>query len=705
MRKRMCEIWNFYLPFVRHYGEDLLCCFHTIQYADLGDTNPYIYLKATQILEACQRRSDALCGCIFSEGKVIVSQVSPDILRFLTCFKPGQLHLPISQVEIDGSLPYGVRVFDVNIDSKSYKEIGDTAKSSPYSFVKLAEAMSSENILSSCVVNEEDILDAVKDEAKDRCLKVQMAPNEDYDNHNPLQAANFYFNYASDACLSVNSASLASDAESSLGDCSSPFSDYVDISYPQYNRTISDDLDVDTVWDKKYGGDLEDLRESVKQFNMCFDSTTANKHTLEKYPDSLYSDDSSSLEKELSFPLESAEAKRQILVPSNLPNNANADAVGLYYESGDNTALLERRPHLPLHRFKNSLEVGNSSLSHSIETVCNHNSKTQEHLIAAEKDFLSNEEIESCMKDNSNGIPVTDQRRIENCVDLASNDVPDDKTMIIPQRDILPPNEFTSTECSAIDLDHEDPHDDDSNSVIRTQGNASHSERKSTDHNSALHSSLVEANSHDVTYRSANQEDMEDYAMERHETFHKGNLGKHNEGHDQELETLKLYVQSHSNTIIVIFLDPKSRHDVQMLRSIYEIVVPQLGDLEGTIQNSRISHSEPNKSGDFVYFMYDNIEKKYQGGRAFISQEDYTFAGAIKSIHSQFKHSSSMIDATFRDYNKAVYGKRTLHQETYYQPRGTYKSHQGAPTPYDMSCAIDRRISSRLRRGTDGIVL
>jgi len=59
----------------------------------------------------------------------------------------------------------------------------------------------------------------------------------------------------------------------------------------------------------------------------------------------------------------------------------------------------------------------------------------------------------------------------------------------------------------------------------------------------------------------------------------------------------------------------------------------------------------------------------------------------------------------FRDYNKAVYGKRTLHQETYYQPRGTYKSHQGAPTPYDMSCAIDRRISSRLRRGTDGIVL
>lgn len=59
----------------------------------------------------------------------------------------------------------------------------------------------------------------------------------------------------------------------------------------------------------------------------------------------------------------------------------------------------------------------------------------------------------------------------------------------------------------------------------------------------------------------------------------------------------------------------------------------------------------------------------------------------------------------FRDYNKAVYGKRTLHQETYYQPRGTYKAIQGAPTPYDISCIIDRRINGKLKKGTGGIVL
>ena len=426
-------------------------------------------------------------------------------------------------------MPYGVRVFDVYVDGKSYQEVRDAANLSPYSFVKLAEAMSSDNALSRYVVKEEDIVDAAKDEPKDRCLEVQMAPNEDYDNHDPLQKADIYFNYASDSCPNTSSASLTSNAESSLGDCSSPYSDYVDISHRQYTRTTSYDLDIDTVWDKKYGGDLEDLRESVKQFNMCFDDTTASTPALEKHPDSLCSGDPSSLEKDLPFSLENAEVEGRNLVPSN----ANSDIVGSYYESDDDTALLEHKLHLPLHQFENSLEVGNSSLSHSVENACNHNSITKEHLaehdsslVSSEKDLLSNKEIESCRKDNSD---ATEQGHVESRVDLTNNDVPGDKAMIIPQKDVLPPTEFSTVECSVIDLDYEDPHGVDSNSVIITQGTADQGQRKSMDHNSALHSFLVEKNFADVPSIRTNQEDIEDYAMEKHETVHEGNSRKHNE--------------------------------------------------------------------------------------------------------------------------------------------------------------------------------
>eukprot|EP00794_Sanderia_malayensis_P013970 gene13970-15427_t len=183
---------------------------------------------------------------------------------------------------------------------------------------------------------------------------------------------------------------------------------------------------------------------------------------------------------------------------------------------------------------------------------------------------------------------------------------------------------------------------------------------------------------------------------------------------EDDLVCLHLYVQAHSNTVLVLFLEPQDEYDKKSLKSItvnaitlsrpvypsrlfYETILPQLGELEVHAQNI-LDAQEETKMEDFVYLRNNRSQRKCKSNCQFISQKDWNFGQTVQMLHSQFNNSADFIDATFRNYTTAVYGRRTGDQETYYQQRGSYKPLQGSPTPYDMSCVMDRRVEDVVRK-------
>ncbi|XP_065055003.1 uncharacterized protein LOC135683623 [Rhopilema esculentum] len=807
VKRRMIEIWHCYVPFVRHYRQDTLAFLDTVQYLDFGKYGLFTYLKAMQILEACQRRTQALCGCIISKEKVVASQVQPDILRFLAFLRPSQDHLPISHLNIDGDLPQGVRIYPVYVRRKVYEEIFETSNRTPYSLMKNKRNRrnSSENDMEArSLERRSDRVDEFLSNISKSMSLGRSLVGRSPDDKTLAMSTTFGFNEDKDSGvlsrdLNISESSSISDQTELRSRKSTNSSANIDFS--TYSNLESDSLDwhsekarsnsfdgseIDAILEKKFGGNLEDLKESVRKFNLCYKENDDGTDNRQSRPSQTWSSQAEWTSNDDVTPvgddttinafkrtceyIEKCSEKTKNYQADDVKVDLNSQKMDcIFSKKVDNASdsIIHEDTTIRTDQNGTPTELGTLSVDDTEvnENESNRLTDVNTGLNSRDKDKMSDDssrflvlaDFEHQDRDTSENF-VNEQNDLDGDIkkvlskssDCKSNDIDSDSASLastdnsnlqsscsgIVNESSLSRNLSSDIASSFEDNNRPKPvlHHIDTKinelackeyDRIKPTGNTVYSSQtREQRKNSAFADAVVQKLkseklreneihlSGDDGYSSMDK-DLDRQRNEATEKEVSQSRDESNSGWTKEtlledkddLMTLHLYVQSNSNTVLIVFLEPQSDYDQKMLRSIYEIVVAQLGDLELGVQHL-LENTEANKySDEFVYLTYNSEQKTQAGNCMFISQRDYIFGNAMATLHAQFSNSKTMAEATFRDYKTAVYGKRTNHQETYYQPRGNYKPIQGAPTPYDGSCVLDRRLNSKLRKDNVGIIL
>ncbi|XP_066922546.1 BLOC-3 complex member HPS4-like isoform X1 [Clytia hemisphaerica] len=131
-RKELAKICQCYLPHAKNYNSSWNSIFSPIPSVELNKVSYVILMKVNEILESCQRRQNVLCGALFSEERLVSTQISHEILFNLTLIKPGQKNLPAERFNPGFECPYGVNFYKVFVTKKQYESLVHSANTSPY---------------------------------------------------------------------------------------------------------------------------------------------------------------------------------------------------------------------------------------------------------------------------------------------------------------------------------------------------------------------------------------------------------------------------------------------------------------------------------------------------------------------------------------------------------------------------------------------
>ncbi|XP_033627157.1 Hermansky-Pudlak syndrome 4 protein-like [Asterias rubens] len=118
----MSAIWDFYVPYVRRYGNTVPGIFEPIQSIRLLKGGNFLFLRCSHLLQWMKSQSSLLAGCILYRRSVLCTQLTPELTSHLLLIKPNQHHHP-SQSVTDTVLPFGVRIMSVYVTKQQYRQI------------------------------------------------------------------------------------------------------------------------------------------------------------------------------------------------------------------------------------------------------------------------------------------------------------------------------------------------------------------------------------------------------------------------------------------------------------------------------------------------------------------------------------------------------------------------------------------------------
>ncbi|KTF75065.1 hypothetical protein cypCar_00046741 [Cyprinus carpio] len=135
-----------------------------------------------------------------------------------------------------------------------------------------------------------------------------------------------------------------------------------------------------------------------------------------------------------------------------------------------------------------------------------------------------------------------------------------------------------------------------------------------------------------------------------------------------------------------------------VLALLHHSSMASLNGLEAHLRNtSPGTPGTPGPPGPYTFAHYDCIQNTLTTnvcGRSAGPQE--AFVRATKLLHSHFSHLDTLQEAIVRNGSSAVYGTRSMAQETYFLQQGTPVRNSGSPDPQDSAFSLPRKARQRL---------
>uniref|UniRef100_A0A672TFG8 Hermansky-Pudlak syndrome 4 protein-like n=1 Tax=Sinocyclocheilus grahami TaxID=75366 RepID=A0A672TFG8_SINGR len=152
-----------------------------------------------------------------------------------------------------------------------------------------------------------------------------------------------------------------------------------------------------------------------------------------------------------------------------------------------------------------------------------------------------------------------------------------------------------------------------------------------------------------------------------------------------------LYQHRVKGLVLALLVEPEFNTDPSAREEVHHSSLASLNGLEAHLRNT--SPGTPGPPGPYTFAHYDCIQNTLTTnvcGRS-VGLQDQAFVKATKLVHSHFSHLDTLQEAIVRNASSAVYGTRSMAQETYFLQQGTPVKNSGSPDPQDSAFSLPRK--------------
>ncbi|XP_077996155.1 BLOC-3 complex member HPS4-like [Glandiceps talaboti] len=643
----MAKIWECYLPYVHHYGNEMATIFEPLPRIKSPKGCRSLYLKTHHLLQSCQSHSGVLQGCLIFNNSVLHSQLCPDLLYRILLLQPNQTHHPSKTVETDFRLPFGVRMLSVFLTEKEYEALLQSQRPK---------------------------------QKKSHCYA--LTPN--------------LFNTPPDTQTDSDRKGLAD---------SSSVSFHLTESSPDISAISDMDSDISskhslTSSHRRMGSeDRYTTEESV-----CEEEMEGNVKIIERTRESTNKSEKKTSQKE--FSIENLTHLIKTISGHCLVDLENKDDVlNAQQTSGDHKLHSENVP-IPEETDSTSdsnglTESRTNSVTHTTN-VCDGqhlNSETPDDKLATvtmeTSTVISNADLEQTGNVLMNGethrsANATTLKDGENCVDkdnkleekihfLESSS--SDKLVAMGTNAVEGPGTMLHEE-GRIRVDNED--------VMAT-------------------ASLQDVATGNQTGCDVNNDQTLPCVEDKPKSDSVDNNGQEAENFQNKengMQEMRLYVQGHSKIILLLLMGKSVSQCEATIQVLWKSILPKLGELEIEIQQTL--DKQPKKTGEAKYnfLVFDSDDRSLAGNQLEpVAATDHVLCQVAQLMHDEFNESETLSDMTVRNYSTVVCSRHTLSQETFYQPKGNIGPSQGAPSSQEQALLIESKAPDKLLMDSNIIVL
>uniref|UniRef100_A0A1A7Z5L8 Hermansky-Pudlak syndrome 4 n=1 Tax=Iconisemion striatum TaxID=60296 RepID=A0A1A7Z5L8_9TELE len=165
---------------------------------------------------------------------------------------------------------------------------------------------------------------------------------------------------------------------------------------------------------------------------------------------------------------------------------------------------------------------------------------------------------------------------------------------------------------------------------------------------------------------------------------------------ESPLIPMMLYMHRVNGLVLVLLVEPRFMNDAVSMEEVYHSSLASLNGLEAHLRS--ITVGTPGTSGQYIFAHYDCIQSTLTtnvSGRSGGAPE-HPFVRATSLLHSHFCDTETLQEAIIRNVGVAVYGTRSVAQETYFQQHSGSLRNSGIPNQQDSAFSLPSKARHRL---------
>ncbi|XP_029367449.1 BLOC-3 complex member HPS4 [Echeneis naucrates] len=165
---------------------------------------------------------------------------------------------------------------------------------------------------------------------------------------------------------------------------------------------------------------------------------------------------------------------------------------------------------------------------------------------------------------------------------------------------------------------------------------------------------------------------------------------------ESPLVPMTLYLHRVKGLVLALLVEPHFLSDTASMEEVYHSSLASLNGLEAHLRT--ISSGAPGTPGPYIFAHFDCIQStlttNLSGGPG--GALEHPFVRATSLLHLHFCNTETLQEAIIRSAGAAVYGTRSVAQETYFQQQGGSLRNSGIPNHQDSAFLLPSKARHRL---------
>ncbi|XP_072289352.1 BLOC-3 complex member HPS4 [Eucyclogobius newberryi] len=165
---------------------------------------------------------------------------------------------------------------------------------------------------------------------------------------------------------------------------------------------------------------------------------------------------------------------------------------------------------------------------------------------------------------------------------------------------------------------------------------------------------------------------------------------------DDSLVPMTLYLHRVKGLVLALLVEMHFLNDSDSMEEVYHSSLAALNGLEAHLKS--VTPGPPGAQGPYIFAHFDSIQSTLTSnlsGRPGAGHER-PFVRATSLLHSHFCNTETLQEAIIRSAGAAVFGTRSVAQETYFLQHGGSVRNSGIPSHQDTAFALPTKARHRL---------